>query len=126
PALIYDGQNILTGDAYTSSGPWSGIAYLQTGYCNTNGENCTLLETTLINPTCAGCGSSTDLSLIDPHKYSVKTSFAYYDGCDGQGQTCSDPSCTNAAFFAPNDNFVQVECQTDNVRRPHLLRISHK
>ncbi|KAF8124122.1 glycopeptide [Boletus edulis] len=88
PALMYNGKNVLTGDTYTSNGPFSGIAYLQTGGCNLNGENCTLLETTLINPTCAGCGSSTDISLIPPHKYSVETSFAYYDAphCDGKGK----------------------------------------
>ncbi|KAF8419260.1 hypothetical protein L210DRAFT_3426224, partial [Boletus edulis BED1] len=66
PTLMYNGKNVLTGDTYTSNGPFSGIAYLQTGGCNLNGENCTLLETTLINPTCAGCGSSTDISLIPP------------------------------------------------------------
>ncbi|KAH7884181.1 hypothetical protein F5I97DRAFT_1666617 [Phlebopus sp. FC_14] len=115
PALILDGNNILSGDQYTSSGPFSGIAYLQTGFCNTNGENCTLLETTLINPTCTGCGSSTDISLIPPHAYSVETSFAYYDGCDGVGQTCDSPNCTQNAFFVPTDNFVQVECQSTDV-----------
>ncbi|KAF8433710.1 hypothetical protein L210DRAFT_3454566 [Boletus edulis BED1] len=116
PTLMYNGKNVLTGDTYTSNGPFSGIAYLQTGGCNLNGENCTLLETTLINPTCAGCGSSTDISLIPPHKYSVETSFAYYDAphCDGKGKMCSTPSCTNAAFFAPNDNFVQVGCQDND------------
>ncbi|KAG6332405.1 hypothetical protein ID866_6684 [Astraeus odoratus] len=115
PALVYNGENILTGDSYTSNGPFSGIAYLQTGYCNTNGENCTLMEMTLINPTCAGCGSSADISLISPHVYSVETSFAYYNGCDGEGQTCSSPNCSDAAFFMPNDNFVQKECQANDV-----------
>ncbi|KIJ60144.1 hypothetical protein HYDPIDRAFT_32565 [Hydnomerulius pinastri MD-312] len=115
PALMFDGNNILTGDEYTSSGSFSGIAYLQTGECNTNGENCTLLETTLINPTCAGCGSSTDISLIPPHAYNVETSFAYYNGCDGAGQTCSNSTCAGSAFFVYNDNVVQVECQSENV-----------
>ncbi|KIK92344.1 hypothetical protein PAXRUDRAFT_64770, partial [Paxillus rubicundulus Ve08.2h10] len=116
PVLMLDGKNVLTsGDEYTSSGPFSGIAYLQTGGCNTNGENCTLLEMTLINPTCAGCGSSTDISLIPPHVYNVETSFAYYNGCDGVGTTCSDPNCSNSAFFVPDDNFVQVACQINDV-----------
>ncbi|KIM52161.1 hypothetical protein SCLCIDRAFT_1223971 [Scleroderma citrinum Foug A] len=115
PALMLNGNNVLNGDEYTSNGPFSGIAYLQTGYCNTNGENCTLMEMTLINSACVGCGSSADLSLIPPHAYSVETSFAYYDGCDGVGQTCSSPNCQNSAFFVPTDNFVQKECQTDNV-----------
>ncbi|KAI6028957.1 hypothetical protein EDC04DRAFT_2898909 [Pisolithus marmoratus] len=117
PALMYNGNNVLSGDQYTSNGPFSGIAYLQTGegYCNTNGENCTLMEMTLINPTCAGCGSSADISLISPHAYSVETSFAYYNGCDGVGQTCASPDCTQSAFFVPTDTFVQKECQTNDV-----------
>ncbi|KAL4064775.1 hypothetical protein V8B97DRAFT_1920001 [Scleroderma yunnanense] len=115
PALVVNGNNILSGDQYTSNGPFSGIAYLQTGYCNTNGENCTLMEMTLINPTCAGCGSSADISLIAPHAYSVLTSFSYYNGCDGVGQTCASPNCTDSAFFVPTDNFVQKECQSENV-----------
>ncbi|KAN0101273.1 hypothetical protein V8E55_001257 [Tylopilus felleus] len=118
PSLMYNGQDVLNGsDTYTSTGTYSGIAFSsRLGPCNTNGENCVLLETTLINPTCAGCGSSTDISLIPPHAYNVETSFAYYNGCDGQGQTCSGPNCTSSAFFASNDNFVQVECQITNVR----------
>lgn len=32
-----------------------------------NGEGCTLIETTLTNPTSAGSGSSTDISLIPPY-----------------------------------------------------------
>lgn len=115
PALVLNGNNVLSGDQYTSSGPFSGIAYLQTGYCNTNGENCTLMEMTLINPTCAGCGSSADISLIAPHAYSVESSFSYYNGCDGVGQTCASPNCTQNAFFVPTDNFVQKECQATDV-----------
>ncbi|KAI6133814.1 hypothetical protein EV401DRAFT_1576069 [Pisolithus croceorrhizus] len=115
PALMYNGNNVLNGNQYTSSGPFSGIAYLQTGYCNTNGENCTLMEMTLINPTCAGCGSSADISLISPHVYNVETSFSYYNGCDGVGQTCASPNCTQNAFFVPTDNFVQKECQAEDV-----------
>ncbi|KAF9245393.1 hypothetical protein BU15DRAFT_71144 [Melanogaster broomeanus] len=115
PALIQDGTNILVGDEYTTSGPYSGIAYLQTGYCLANGENCTLLEMTMINPTCAGCGSTTDISLIPPHAYSVETSFAYYGGCDGEGKMCSDPDCSEDAFFTSTDYVAQVACQVENV-----------
>ncbi|KAI5997811.1 glycopeptide [Pisolithus orientalis] len=114
PALVLNGNNVLSGDQYTSSGPFSGIA-MPTGYCNTNGENCTLVEMTLINPTCAGCGSSADISLIAPHAYSVESSFSYYSGCDGVGQTCASPNCTQNAFFVPTDNFVQKECQATDV-----------
>lgn len=43
-----------------------GFCFLQKGNCGFNGEGCTLVETTLQNPTTAGSGSSTDLSLIPP------------------------------------------------------------
>ena len=36
------------------------------GACGLNGEHCTMVETTLVNPTCAGCGSSADITLIEP------------------------------------------------------------
>lgn len=43
------------------------ISYLQNGdQCGYNGEHCTLMEMTMVNPTCTGCGSSADISLIDP------------------------------------------------------------
>ena len=36
------------------------------GNCGFNGDRCTFVETTLRNPPCPGCGSSTDISLIPP------------------------------------------------------------
>jgi rRNA maturation protein Nop10 len=89
PTLIQGGRVLSTGGDYVSNGPLvAAIAYLQTGACGFNGENCSLLETTLKNPTCAGCGSSTDVSLIAPHRFSVTTGFGYYNGCDGTGNNC--------------------------------------
>lgn len=60
----------------------------------------------------------------------------YYNGCDGTGATCkynlqivalcssfqgASGTC-DTAFFNPNDNQVQVACQTDNVSPlPSLL-----
>ncbi|KAH9858836.1 hypothetical protein C2E23DRAFT_695453, partial [Lenzites betulinus] len=115
PQLIQGGKVLSTGQDYTSNGPFSaGIAYLQTGGCGFNGEDCTLLEMTLVNPTAPGAGSSTDISLITPHAFNVETSFSYFGGCDGQGATCSSGTC-KTAFFQPNDNQVQVQCQTENV-----------
>ncbi|KDQ57604.1 hypothetical protein JAAARDRAFT_94357, partial [Jaapia argillacea MUCL 33604] len=115
PTLIQGATILSTGEDYTSNGPLSSaIAYVPLCECLYNGENCLLLETTLGNPTCAGCGSSTDLSLIPPHAFSVTTGFSYFGGCDGVGATCDNPSCSTA-FFQPNDNQVQVACQTDNV-----------
>jgi len=115
PRLIQKGNILSTGDPYTSSGPfWAGIAYLQTGNCLLNGERCTLVEMSLANPTCSGCGSSVDISLIPPLAYSVPASFSYSGGCDGQGATCSSQAC-KTAFFVPTDNHVQVQCQEDDV-----------
>ena len=48
---------------------------LVVGACGDNGEGCTLVETTLVNPGAPGSGSSTDLSLIYPHAFSVTTGF---------------------------------------------------
>ncbi|KAH0588387.1 hypothetical protein H2248_004242 [Termitomyces sp. 'cryptogamus'] len=115
PTLI-QGPNVLsTGADFTSNGPLiSAIAYLQTGACGFNGEGCTLIEMTLVNPTTPGSGSSADISLIPPHAFSVTSGFGYFNGCDGAGADCTSPSCPTA-FFEPDDTNVQVACQTDNV-----------
>ncbi|KAG2746484.1 glycopeptide [Suillus brevipes Sb2] len=113
PCLVVNAQNVSTGQDYVANGIFSAIAYLQTGECNVNGEECTLLEMNLANPTCPGCGSSVDISLIDPHRYNVETSFAYYNGCDGFGADCNNPSCA-AAFYAPEDWYAQRQCEVDN------------
>jgi len=51
-----------------------------TGGCGNDGEDCTLVEASLING-----ASSADISLIPPHEFSVTSGFGYYDGCDGVG-----------------------------------------
>ncbi|KIP10568.1 hypothetical protein PHLGIDRAFT_219699 [Phlebiopsis gigantea 11061_1 CR5-6] len=67
PVLKANGQTLSTGQGVTFGGPLiSAIAFLQTGGCGDNGEGCTLIETTLRNPTSPGSGSSTDISLIPP------------------------------------------------------------
>ncbi|KAF9000288.1 glycopeptide [Cyathus striatus] len=112
----YPGTKVLsTGEPYTSDGPlYSVIAYLQTGDCGYDGIGCSLVETSLINPKCPGCGSSSDISLIPPLAYSVPVDFTYYGGCNGLGATCSSADC-ETAFFDPDDNEVQVACQDDDV-----------
>nr|GAT53083.1 predicted protein [Mycena chlorophos] len=115
PTLIQNGNVLSTGGAYTTNGPISAaIAYLQTGSCGFNGEDCTLLEVTLQNPTSPGSGSSVDLSLIPPHAFSVTSGFGYYNGCDGTGADCSSADCPTA-FHSSGDTTVQVACQDDNV-----------
>ncbi|KAJ7478239.1 Glp-like protein [Mycena latifolia] len=108
PMLIL-GPNVLsTGQPITINGPIRGaIAYLQTGKCGFNGENCTIVEINLVNPTTPGSGSSTDLSLSPPHAFSATTGFKYFNGCDGTGAECTNPNCS--ALRNP------VACQADNV-----------
>jgi len=113
PQLI-KGGDVLTTTSYTSTGELAAaIAYLQTGSCGFNGEKCTLLELTMTNPVAVGGGSSADISLIDPHTFSVPTRIEFYGGCDGLGTTCNSPGC-NTAFRQPDDTWVQVACQENN------------
>ncbi|KZV63018.1 glycopeptide [Peniophora sp. CONT] len=116
PTLIsQSGQVLSTGGAYTAHAALNGaIAYLQTGSCGFNGEGCTMVEVTLKNPTTAGSGSSTDLTLIPPHAFSVTTGFGYYNGCDGSGADCTNANCPTA-FHSSGDTQVQVACQTNDV-----------
>ncbi|KAJ3724282.1 hypothetical protein DFJ43DRAFT_1198100 [Lentinula guzmanii] len=114
PTLKANGVTLSTGGAYTSNGPLEGaIAYLDVS-CGANGEGCTMIETTLVNPTTSGSGSSTDITLISPHSFSVTTGFGYYNGCDGAGADCTSSSCSTA-FRVDSDSGVQVACQADNV-----------
>ncbi|KIK67460.1 hypothetical protein GYMLUDRAFT_156638 [Collybiopsis luxurians FD-317 M1] len=84
------------------------------GDCGFNGENCGTIEMTLINPTVSGGGSSADISYIPPLEFSVPYKFEYYGGCDGQGASCNSSDCSEA-FYNPDETYVQVACQTDNV-----------
>jgi len=115
PTLLANGEVLSTGEDYTSNGPFSSaIAYLQNGnQCGYNGEDCTLMEMTMNNPTCEGCGSSCDISLIDPHSFSYWTSFAYFNGCENTGANCPAAGCA-AAFYYSDETQVQVACQADN------------
>ncbi|THU80002.1 hypothetical protein K435DRAFT_823784 [Dendrothele bispora CBS 962.96] len=120
PTLI-QGPNVLgTGNGpFTFNGPLiSAIAYVKTvhslGGCGFDGGGCTLIETTLVNPTSAGSGSSTDISLIPPHSFSVTSGFGYFNGCDGAGADCTNPDCPTA-FHVSTDTNVQVACQTNDV-----------
>ncbi|KAF8190810.1 glycopeptide [Pholiota molesta] len=115
PTLIQGGTVLSTGGDFTSNGPLTAaIAYLQTGGCGFNGEGCTLIETTLVNPTSPGSGSSTDISLIPPHSFSVTSGFGYFNGCDTAGADCTNANCPTA-FHVSTDTGVQVACQTNNV-----------
>ncbi|KAF8888272.1 glycopeptide [Infundibulicybe gibba] len=115
PMLMQNFRAISTGRPYVSNGPLiSAIAYLQTGPCLQSGENCAIVETTLRNPPSPGAGSSTDISLIPPHKFNVKTGFHYTHGCDNQGTTCDNANCPKA-YRKTDDNFALVNCQANDV-----------
>ncbi|KAL5523861.1 hypothetical protein ACEPAG_8034 [Sanghuangporus baumii] len=120
PKLIKGATVLSSGEDYTSNGPIeSSIAYLdRNNECGFNGEHCTLVEMNMNNPSCPGCGSSVDISLIPDHAFNVETAFTFYGGdgdtCDGLGAICADAKC-NTAFFAPDDNQVQRACQANNV-----------
>ncbi|GJE97621.1 glycopeptide [Phanerochaete sordida] len=115
PLLKANGQTLSTGQTVSFDGPLlSAFAFLQTGSCGDNGESCTLVETTLRNPTSPGLGSVSDISLIPPHSFSVASGFEYFNGCDGAGADCTSNSCVTA-FHGPGDPPVQVPCEADNV-----------
>ncbi|KAJ6625659.1 glycopeptide [Mycena sp. CBHHK59/15] len=108
PQLI-EGGDVLTTTSYTSTGELVAVIANQTrsGSCGFNGERCTLLEMTLTNPEAVGGGSSADISLIDPHTFSVVTHIEFYDGCDGVSTTCNSANC-NTAFKQPDDTWVST------------------
>ncbi|KAE9404775.1 hypothetical protein BT96DRAFT_989086 [Gymnopus androsaceus JB14] len=114
PQLLQGGVVLSSGEAFTSNRPFeAAIAYLQTGPCLLNGEECTTVEMTLVNPTVPGGGSSVDVTLIAPHAFNVGAGFSYSDSTCG-GQTCADAGCTEA-FHNPTDFSAQTQCETDNV-----------
>ncbi|KAL1731149.1 hypothetical protein EV714DRAFT_209427 [Schizophyllum commune] len=117
PKLIsQNGATLHSGTgSYTQNSAIIGaIAYLQTGPCGLNGDNCPIVETTLRDPPSPGAGSSTDISLIAPHKYTRAVHFEYYNGCNGQGKTCASANCHDA-FHTPTDYWAQVQCQVNGV-----------
>ncbi|EED85516.1 hypothetical protein POSPLDRAFT_96422 [Postia placenta Mad-698-R] len=97
-----NGDILSVGGDYTSDGPL-------TGPCGDNGEGCTVIETTLQNDY-----SSTDISLVPPHKFSVTGGFGYFDGCNGAGADCAYSTCPTALLYS-NQTWLQVACTDLNV-----------
>ncbi|KIY68508.1 hypothetical protein CYLTODRAFT_374258 [Cylindrobasidium torrendii FP15055 ss-10] len=112
PVLSQNFNTISNGPSYTANGPFSAaIAYLDTG-CGFQGDNCAIVELTLIN----GGVSSVDVSLIPNHAFNVKTGFTYFNGCDGTGATCASADCpTTDAFHVTDDYEAQRQCTSDDV-----------
>ncbi|KAI0286377.1 hypothetical protein BC826DRAFT_92953 [Russula brevipes] len=93
PQLVIGGVILSNGEDWTSNGPaQSGIAYLQTGQCQLNGERCALVEFNLNNPACEG----------------------FFNGCDGRGATCTSSGCSTA-YHNSDDNEVLASCQVNDV-----------
>ncbi|KAJ6462141.1 hypothetical protein C8R45DRAFT_1178586 [Mycena sanguinolenta] len=114
PTLISEGGAVLSTGAPYTSGPLIGaIAYLQTGSCGLYGQNCTVVEITLMNPTIPGTGSISDISLVPPHDFSVATGFGYLGACSGAGADCTNSACPNA-FKEPTDHSEAVACHADD------------
>ncbi|KAL1745510.1 hypothetical protein HDZ31DRAFT_36279 [Schizophyllum fasciatum] len=109
PVIYQNFQKIASGDHTFQGEARSVIAFLQTGKCGANGEGCTMVETTLIN----NGVSSTDVTLIPPHTFSVPTGFGYYNGCDGVGNNCQSANCPGA-FHKTNDYGAQRQCTGHN------------
>ncbi|KAJ3721407.1 glycopeptide [Lentinula guzmanii] len=85
------------------------FSYLDTGNhsssCGTNGEGCTVLETTLDNAQ----GSSTTFNMTS---YSIPTGFGYFNGCDGEGWDCTNLGCPGATgIISP----LPIRCTAENV-----------
>ncbi|KAK0209937.1 glycopeptide [Armillaria fumosa] len=116
PTLSQNFVILSTGADYTATGPFeSAIAWLETNDCGFNGRYCTIVEITLKNPTAPGAGSSVDLSIIKPNNvFNVPASFSYFNGCDGQGKSCSSSDCVDA-FHTATDWDALVQCEDDDV-----------
>ncbi|KAF9820637.1 hypothetical protein IEO21_01340 [Rhodonia placenta] len=116
-----NGEILSVGGDYTSDGPLVGAIAMSMltphslrlskypGPCGDNGEGCTVIETTLQNDY-----SSTDISLVPPHKFSVTGGFGYFDGCNGAGADCAYSTCPTALLYS-NQTWLQVACTDLNV-----------
>ncbi|GJE97616.1 glycopeptide [Phanerochaete sordida] len=102
PLLLENGKTLSTGEPVNvSSGgvTTSTIAFLQTGHCGDNGENCTVVETTEHTAAIIGPTILSDISVAPPHKFSVPAGFQYHGGgqfCDGLHADCASASCPAA------------------------------
>ncbi|KAK0442521.1 uncharacterized protein EV420DRAFT_1649685 [Desarmillaria tabescens] len=118
PMLTDQGGKILSTGSYTSNGALMGArAWLQTGACGGSGAGCTIVEITLRNPPSPGAGSSVDISIIQPgNMFTTAASFAYFNGCNGQGKSCNNAGCSSSdAFHTPTDYGAQVQCEANDV-----------
>ncbi|EIW52330.1 glycopeptide [Trametes versicolor FP-101664 SS1] len=112
PTLVQGGRVLSTGGDFVSNGPLnSAVAYLQTGQCGFDGQNCAAVEMTLANPS----DSFADISLIPPHAFNVgSVSFRFFGTCSGFGATCASAGC-GAAMHSADDTGAIVFCGESDV-----------
>ncbi|CCM02597.1 uncharacterized protein FIBRA_04700 [Fibroporia radiculosa] len=87
PNLVAESGTLLSdGAPLTMNGPLIGaVAFLQTGNCGNDGEDCTTVNITLEN----GENSFT----VNP-PYGSSISVKFYNGCDGLGVDCGVSGCS--------------------------------
>ena len=61
-----------------------------------------------------------EANIVYSHKYTRAVHFEYYNGCNGQGNTCASANCHDA-FHTPTDYWAQVQCQVNGVSRLYDL-----
>ncbi|KAM5543273.1 hypothetical protein V8D89_003147 [Ganoderma adspersum] len=110
PTLIVGdpSQGPSTNADFVFNGPLTDtVAFLQTGFCSPNGENCTVVQLALVNGDESGAQSSANVDLSFSRVFSIPTGFSFSNGCDGSGANCSDKEC-------PAVNVV-VGCRVNDV-----------
>ncbi|KAK1225447.1 hypothetical protein PQX77_011617 [Marasmius sp. AFHP31] len=117
PKLIQAGKTLSSGGTYKHNGAFTAaIAYLQTGPCLLNGENCMTVEMTLKDPN-PGQPEKLTASSFSPssHKFNVPIGFKYTNGCSN-GATCRSASCPKTDAFHKFDDYeAQRACQAKDV-----------
>ncbi|KLO16733.1 hypothetical protein SCHPADRAFT_198248 [Schizopora paradoxa] len=117
PIIAQNGIILSTGADFTTNGPFiDGMAYLQTGGCGLNGEGCTIVETTLRNPTTlGGNGSCTEIVQTSTDFLSIE--FSYFINNSGcitiTGGNCP-ANCSTGLVPFPSQTEC-VTCDLDNV-----------
>ncbi|EJD03421.1 uncharacterized protein FOMMEDRAFT_156827 [Fomitiporia mediterranea MF3/22] len=114
PQLQQKNKTVSSTSTYTANSTFeSATAFLQTGECGGNGQNCTLIETNLKN----SGNSSTNITLVPPQKFNVPAAFRYEGGCNGTGLNCTSANCTEAI----HNRTVSVKPSSCNASNVNLI-----
>ncbi|KZV63740.1 hypothetical protein PENSPDRAFT_657048 [Peniophora sp. CONT] len=114
--LVNDANMTIVDNHFTGTGPFSGVAWLDSTNCSLIEGNCTVVSTVLDNNVTSQFGGSqlsVNLHRITPFVEPVCAE--YTGGCEGQGWTCEDDAgCTNANVTEPVWDRV-LPCKTADV-----------